>query len=254
MLKSTAIRLYVIAWRLLRVCGVFFFIIWIGPYIWVGVYHYLYAKPVQPYEPPPVACGKMAGEVYEFSRLYLPFWPEYEKSPLNGSYYVEKNDCEKNIELIFLAMTWPGLGSTEDRRVYERLLDKKGLLVAVAPVVASENYLSRRRDYLIAKLPFQVAPVAAYDSSLGLYGSVDNGFSWGRKSRRIFWSEEMGVVTSMTICNWQAREPDFYACEMTFLMRGSLKVKVTMSPENLGQWYEIRRALEAFFINRKKIM
>jgi len=41
---------------------------------------------------------------------------------------------------------------------------------------------------------------------------------------------------------------------MTFLMRGSLKVGVTMSPENLGQWYEVRRALEEFFINRKKVM
>ncbi|WP_143512507.1 MULTISPECIES: hypothetical protein [unclassified Pseudomonas] len=167
---------------------------------------------------------------------------------------MEKNDCEKNIESIVLAMTWPGLGSTEDRRIYERLLDKKGLLVAVGPVVASESYLSRRRDYLLSGLPSQVAPVAAYDSSLSLYGSVDNGFSWGRQSRRVFWSEESGVVTSVTICNWQAREPDFYACEMTFLMRGSLKVGVTMSPENLGQWYEVRRALEEFFINRKKVM
>jgi len=173
---------------------------------------------------------------------------------LNGSYYVEKNDCEKNIESIFLAMTWPGMESTEDIRIYERLVDKKGLLVAVASVVAEENYLSRRRDHLLAELSSQDAPAAAYDNSLGLYGSMDSGSSWGRQSRRIFWSEELGVVSSVIICNWQAREPDFYACEMTFLMLGSLKVEVMMSPENLGQWYEVRRAFEKFFISRKKIM
>lgn len=37
MLKLDAVRLYMMTWRRLRICGGFFFIIWIGPYVW-GVF------------------------------------------------------------------------------------------------------------------------------------------------------------------------------------------------------------------------
>ncbi|RPD95090.1 hypothetical protein EGN69_03260 [Pseudomonas monteilii] len=30
----------------------------------------------------PFVCGRISGEVYKFSRLYFPFWPEYEEKAL----------------------------------------------------------------------------------------------------------------------------------------------------------------------------
>ncbi len=194
----------------------------------------------------------MAGEVYEFPRLYFPFWPEYEEERTKGSYYVEKRDCDSNIKLIVLAMTWPALEPAENLRIYERLLNDEGLLVAVSPVESSKNDLKQVRDHLLGKFSSQEASVFTYDNSLGLYRVAGEDYSWGRRSRKLYWSEELGVVTSVTICNWQKQEPDFYACELTFVMSGGLRVKVTMSPESFVRWFEVRRALEEFLVSSKK--
>ncbi|MQG95087.1 hypothetical protein [Pseudomonas sp. MN1F] len=250
MLKGYAVRLYFMGWQTLRVCAGLFLAMRVILYVWL--IYYAYTKPAQSYEPSPVVCGKMAGEVYEFSRLYFPFWPEYEEGFSKGPYYVRKNDCDISIKSIFIAMKWPKLEPAENHRIYERLLDRGGLLVAVTPIVAIENDLRQWRDHLLEMRSFGEAPSVAYDSQLGLYRNVGSDYSWGRRSRRIFWSEELGEVSSVTICNWQAREPDFYACEMVFLISGTLKVQVTMSPEKFVQWHEVRRALEAFLVSRKK--
>ncbi|PVZ42685.1 hypothetical protein [Pseudomonas sp. CC120222-01a] len=250
MLKIHASRLYVITWQTLRVCAGL--LLAMRAVLYAGLICYEYTKPAKLYEPPPVVCGKMAGEVYEFSRLYFPFWPEYEERSSKRSYYVRENDCDINIASIFIAMSWPGLEPAENHRIHERLLDRGGLLVAVTPIVTSGNDLRQWRDQLLEMRSFGEAPIVVYDSQLGLYRDVGNDYSWGRRNRRIFWKEERGVVTSVTICNWQAREPDFYACEMMFLMNGILKVQVTMSPEKFEQWHEVRRAIEAFLVSSKK--
>lgn len=249
MLKDYAVRLYVVAWQTLRVCAGLFLAMRVILYAWL-IYH-AYTKPAQSYEPPPVVCGKLAGEVYEFSRLYFPFWPEYEEGSSKGIYYVKKNDCDISIKSIFIAMDWPKLDPAENRRIYERLLGRGGLLVAVTPIEDNGNDLRQWRDQLLEMRSFGEAPVVEYDSQLSLYRNVGSDYSWGRRSRIIFWSEELGVVSSVTICNWQAREPDFYACEMMFLISGTLKVQVTMSPETFVQWHEVRRALEAFLVSSK---
>lgn len=250
MLKSYAVRLYVVTWQALRVCAGLFLMMRVALYSWV--LYSIYTSPQQYYEPPPVACGVMAGEVYEFSQLYFPFWPEYEKDQANGSSYVEGHDCDSNIKLIILAMTWPALEPAENLRIYERLLDDQGLLVAVTPIEASKNDLRQVRDHLLDKFSSQGASVVTYDNSLGLYSATESDYSWGRRSRKFYWSEELGMVTSVTICNWQAQEPDFYACEMTFVMSGDLRVKVTMSPENFAHWFEVLCAVEAFLVSSKK--
>ena len=251
MLKSYAVRLYVIAWQGLRVCAGVLLMVRIILYSWAGYYSF-YTEPAKSYEPPPVACGKMAGEVYEFSSLYFPFWPEYEEQRKKGSYYVKRHDCDSNFKLIVLAMTWPALEPAENLRVYERLLDNRGLLVAVTPIEASKNDLRQVRDHLLDKFSSQGASVVTYENSLGLYSAAGSDYSWGRRSRKLYWSEELGVVTSVTICNWQAQEPDFYACEMTFVMSGGLRMKVTMSPEIFVRWFEVLRALETFLVSSKK--
>ncbi|QHG64658.2 hypothetical protein [Pseudomonas putida] len=250
MLKSYAVRLYVIAWQALRVCAGLLLMMRVVLYSWA--LYGIHTKSAQSYEPPPVACGKMAGEVYEFSRLYFPFWPEYEEERTDGSYYVERHDCDSNIKLLVLAMIWPALEPAENLRVYERLLDNQGLMVAVTPVEATQNDLRQVRDHLLDKFSSQGASVVTYDNSLRLYRTVGSDYSWGRRSRKFYWSEELGVVTSVSLCNWQAQEPDFYACEMTFVMSGNLMVKVTMSPENFVHWFEVLRALEAFLVSSKK--
>jgi hypothetical protein len=250
MVKEYAVRLYVFAWQALRVCAGLILAMRFILYAWLV--YYAYTKPAQSYEPPPIVCGKIAGEVYEFSRLYFSFWPEYEEESSKGSYYVKKNDCDTSIKSIFIAMNWPGLEPAENHRIHEWLLDRGGLLVAVTPVVINKVDLRQWRDQLLEMGSFGEAPVIAYDSQLGLYRNVGRDYFWWRRSRRVFWSEELGVVSSVTICNWQAQEPDFYACEMMFLISGILKVQVTMSPEKLAQWHEVRRALEAFLVSSKK--
>lgn len=250
MLKAYAVRLYVVAWQTLRVCAGLILAMRVILYAWL-IYH-AYTKPAQSYVPPPVFCGKLAGEVYEFSLLYFPFWPEYEERSSKGAYYVKKNDCDISIKSIFIAMNWPKLEPAGNHRIYERLLDRGGLLVAVTPIAVNEIDLRQWRDQLLEMRSFGEAPVVEYDSQLGLYRSVGSDYAWGRRSRRIFWSEALEEVSSVIICNWQAREPDFYACEMTFLISGILKVKVTMSPEKLVQWHEVRRAIEAFLVSSKK--
>ncbi|MDI9780483.1 hypothetical protein QM325_22240 [Pseudomonas putida] len=251
MLKSYAVRLYVVIWQALRVCAGLFLMMRVALYS--SALYSIYTRPLQSYEPPPVACGVMAGGVYEFSRLYFPFWPEYEERK-NGSYYVDRRDCDRNIKLIVLAMTWPALESAKYRRIYERLLNNQGLLVAVSPIESSENDLQQVRDHLLDKFSSREASVVSYDNSLGLYRVAGGDYFWGRRSRRLYWSEELGVVTSVTICNWQKQEPDFYACEMTFVMSGDLRVKVTLSPESFLRWFEVRRALEEFLVSSKKIV
>lgn len=252
MLKRFAIRTYVIVWQVLRVFSGLYLMLRFGILVWLVFFHFTYEGSVRNSEPPgPVVCGKLAGDVYAFSRSYLPFGVEYEKFRPNDSCLVSDGGRDTNIKSIFFAMTWPGLEPTDDRKIYERVLDSGGLLVAITSMVVTENHLRQRLDDLLEKLSSQVTPLAIYDSSLGLHRAEGNEFSWWWQKRRIFWSDESGEVTSVTICNWQAREPNFYACEMTFMIYGVLEVKVTMSPLVLVQWYEIRQALGEFLIKSK---
>lgn len=253
MLKRYAIRLYVIVWQMLRVLSGLYLMVRFGILVWIVTYHFTYEDSAHIYEPPgPIVCGKLAGDRYAFSRAYLPFGVEYEKFLPDDSCLVSKGDRDTNIKSIFFTMTWPGLEPADDRKIYERVLDRGGLLVAITSTVVSDNHLLQRRDNLFDKLSFQGAPLVEYDSSLGLHRAEGNEFSWWWRKRRVFWSEESGKITSVTICNWQSRDPIFYACEMTFMMHGGLQVQVTMSPLVLVQWYEIRQALGEFLIKNRK--
>ncbi|WP_156340861.1 hypothetical protein [Pseudomonas sp. NBRC 111124] len=206
------------------------------------------------YIPPgPIVCGKMAGMVYEFPRVYFPFWPEYEgKSSFHPDFINNKRGCDANLRSVFLAMAWPTLEPAKDRLIFEQGLEHEGLLVAISPIFAKEGDLRRGRDYLLSKLDEVKGRKFTYDELLELYMVEGGDTSWEGGRKRIYWSESPGEVTSLIECRWRPRKPNFYSCEMTFVVFGQLYVKANMLPEKLVQWSQIQLALEVFISKSRK--
>ncbi|WP_177331639.1 hypothetical protein [Pseudomonas sp. NBRC 111123] len=253
MFRFFIVWLYVVVWQVLRVFSGVILLFLVVIYV-ASVADSIKRSSTSSYVPPgPIVCGKMAGVVYEFQRVYFPFWPEYEgKSSFDPDFINNKRGCDANLRSVFMAMTWPGLEPAKDRLIFEQGLEHEGLLVAISPIFAKEGDLRLMRDYLLSKVVREAGSKVIYDDLLKLYlvEGGDRTRKGGRK--RIYWSEASGEVTSLTECLWRPREPNFYACQMTFVVFGVLHVEVTMLPEKLVQWPKIQRALEVFITKSKK--
>ncbi|MGJ7549156.1 hypothetical protein [Pseudomonas alloputida] len=251
--KVLAIWLYRFVWSVLRIFSGLLLLI---PAI-VFVAHIadrIERSTTSAYVPPgPIVCGKMAGMVYEFPRVYFPFWPEYEgKSSFDPDFINNKRGCDANLRSVFLAMAWPTLEPAKDRLIFEQGLEHEGLLVAISPIFAKEGDLRLGRDYLLSRLNHDVSKGFTYDNLLKLYLVEGGDKLLGGKRKRVYWSEDSGEITSVTECLWRPREPNFYTCEMTFVVFGQLYVKARMLPGKLVQWPQIRLALEVFINKSRK--
>lgn len=252
MLKELLIWLYVISWQVLRACSAVLLLI--AAVLYAGaVAQSLYKSMNYVYVPKdPVVCGKMAGEVYRFSRLYFPFWPEYEgASSFDPDFVNNKKGCDANLRSVFLSMTWPGLEPAEDRLIFEQGLDHEGLLVGISPIKGRGGDLRLQRDHLLSKMPPENT-LKNYDPVMNLYRAEALGRDMEQESMRIYWNEIEGEVTSVFDCYWRPSEPNFFACKMTFVVFDALLVDAIMRIDKLSQWEVIKDELEGFLIHAKK--
>ncbi|MEZ1435843.1 hypothetical protein QVM41_06070 [Pseudomonas shirazica] len=197
----------------------------------------------------PIVCGKISGKVYEFSRLYFPFWPEYEgKSSFDPDFVNNKKGCDASLVSVFLSMTWPGLAPADDSLVFRQGLEHEGLLVAVAPITAREGDLRLKLEFLLRKSPAETITVAEFDESYSLYRVEARDAVFENHKKLIYWEGELDDMTSVGYCDWRPKIPNYYSCEMTFVVFGDVLVKVIMRPDKLGQWLKVRRSVEEFLI------
>ncbi len=252
MLKDLLVWLYVIGWQVLRACSAVLLLLLAVLYAG-AVAQSLYKSMNDVYVPKdPVVCGKMAGDVYRFSRLYFPFWPEYEgKSSFDPDFVNNKKGCDANLRSVFLSMTWPGLEPAEDRLIFEQGLEHEGLLVAVSPVRGKGGDLVLLRDILLDKMPAEEARNSGFDPSLALYSAEGRNLAFGQGRKRIYWHESDGEVTTVFDCNWKPTEPHFYSCGMNFVVFGGVLVEANMRTEKLPQWRVVKSELEIFLMNSK---
>lgn len=146
----------------------------------------------------PFVCGRISGEVYKFSRLYFPFWPEYEgKSSFDPGFIYNKKGCDANLVSVFLSMTWPELEPADDSLVFRQGLEHEGLLVAVGPITAREGDLRRQLEFLLRKSPAETITLAEYDESSSLY-RVEARDTILKITRSL----SIGRVSSMTWLLW----------------------------------------------------
>ncbi|PKI21976.1 hypothetical protein CXB65_13920 [Pseudomonas monteilii] len=201
----------------------------------------------------PFVCGRISGEVYKFSRLYFPFWPEYEgKSSFDPGFIYNKKGCDANLVSVFLSMTWPELEPADDSLVFRQGLEHEGLLVAVAPITAREGDLRRQLEFLLRKSPAETITLAEYDESSSLYRVEARDTIFENHKKLIYWQGELDDLAAVGYCSWRPKVPNYYSCRMTFVVFGDVLVKVIMRPDKLMRWLEVRRSVVDFLINSRR--
>jgi len=245
-------RLYAVVWGALRVCASMLILMVALPAGWGG-WQAEYWRMREAEKVDAVVCGKISGEVYEFSRLYFPFWPEYEgKSSFDTGFVNNNKGCDANLISIFLSMTWPGLEPADDNLIFRQGLEHEGLLVAVSPITPRDGFLRRQLDFLLRSSPKGLIALAEHDDLSRLNRVEGRDAVFEHHKKLIYWEGDLTRLSSVGYCKWRPALPNYYSCEMTYLVSDNILVKVTMRPDKLEQWQDIRRSVDEFLSTSKK--
>lgn len=251
-LRKIVCWLFGCAWNALRVCSALLLSIYL-----VTVIHGIWVA--QPWLPrksrpfSPTVCGKISGNVYEFSRLYFPFWPEYEgKSSFDPEFVNNIKGCDANLVSVFLSMTWPALKPADDSLIFRQGLEHEGLLVAVKPITAREGDLRFWLDYNLRKSPPGILELAEHDTATDLYRVEVKDTVFEHHPKRLYWEGELRAPAAVGYCSWRPKIPNYYSCKMTFVVFDNVLVEVIMRPDKLREWVSIRREVESFLVNSIK--
>ncbi|HDS1736227.1 hypothetical protein [Pseudomonas sp. BP8] len=251
-IKRIVCRLYAVSWGVLRIFSFVLLSIY-GVVIALGIWHGEPWVPREKAEVDPIVCGRMSGVVYQFPRLYFPFWPEYEgKSSFDPDFGSNKKGCKANFSSIFLSMSWPALSPADDSWVFRQGLEHEGLLVSMSPIVAREGDLRNTLDWLLGKPVQEVLANTAYDEVAKLYRVEMHDRVFEDNKKLIYWGDSLEEVTSVGFCDWRPREPNYYSCHMSYVVFGDVLVEVIMRPDKLGSWSLIMQSLKDFLVESRK--
>ncbi|NIX92186.1 hypothetical protein HCG45_05450 [Pseudomonas fulva] len=202
----------------------------------------------------PIVCGRFSGETYDFPLLYFPLWPEYKgRSSFDPGFIYNKKGCGADFSSVALSMTWPELAPADDSWFFQQGLEHEGLLVEATQVGSVPGHLDRRLDFLLRHSPGKALESATYNKLIGLFWLEVEAASFAQNKRVVYWDKGANGTRLLIACDWRARTSSYYSCQMSFIAFGEIFIDVTMLPDKLSQWREVRNSIEEFFINSRKV-
>lgn len=240
------------AWNALRICAALLLSIYLIPVI-NGLYESEAWRPRERLFIDPIVCGKIAGQVYEFPRVYFPFWPDYEgRSSFDSGFAENKQGCDANLVSVFLSMTWLALAPANDSLVFRQGLEHEGLLVSFSPVVGKQGDLRNTLNILLEASQPGSVNLAVFEESSGLYSVRGRDRLFTRNEQLFYWEGPLESLSSVGFCSWRPRMPHYYSCKMTYIHEGGVLVEVIMLPARLKYWSRIKELLNDCLANSRK--
>lgn len=199
-----------------------------------------------------LACGMLSGTVFEVSRAYIYFWPEYEgKSSWEKGFENNKKGCGANLVSLNLQMLWP---SMEPAYTLEFGATRTpGYLNVQLEPLAGKNLESNRWTHWFLKL--RQVPMNRrdkFDSSLGLFYDTQARNILGYERVEVFWTGQGKPNQVVIECDF-LHEGVLDSCEQIWRHRGvGALVKVDYAPDMKKHWKQIKQDVDRFVNDHKK--
>ncbi len=197
-----------------------------------------------------LACGKLSGTVFEISRAYMFFWPEYEgKSSWEKGFTNNKKGCDANLTSLDFQLLWPSM-----EPAYTMEMRPGFINVSLYP--AQNRVLDARFmiDYIIKDRQVADDQRGKFNEQLGLfyelYATVPSYLDQGRVA--LYWTDAEAIEQVIIECIFiQDVEP--YRCDQKWMNDGiGSTVDIYYSPEMIKEWKNIKKDVDRFLAEHKK--
>lgn len=199
-----------------------------------------------------LACGMLSGTVFEVSRAYIYFWPEYEgKSSWEKGFENNKKGCGAHFTTLSLEVIWPSMTPAYTLEFGEKRTPGY-LNILIDPVEISGAGSSTLIDTSLDYFNVRSDQRGQFNESLGLFYSLHGQNIIRDKRLAVYW-EKNGLSTDVVIHCSFIRMEELYTCTQIWL-KIDIKsyIRVDYAPTMLSNWKSIKNDVEHFIDAHKK--
>lgn len=196
------------------------------------------------------ACGKLSGTVFEISRAYMFFWPEYEgKSSWEKGFTDNKKGCDANLVSLGFELLWPGM-----EPAYSMEIRPGFISVSLYPSPRREVNAASMIDYIIRQRKVSDDQRDNFDEPLGLFyelNATDSSYI-GEGRVALYWTDVKAAEQVIIECSYIPRDEP-YMCNQIWINDGvGSIVKIYYLAEMIKEWRGMKKDIDLFIDNHKK--
>ena len=197
-----------------------------------------------------LACGKLSGTVFEISRAYMFFWPEYEgKSSWEKGFINNKKGCDANLVSLGFELLWPSM-----EPAYSMEIRPGFISVSLYPGPTREVNAASMIDFIIRQRKVSDDQRDNFDEALGLFyelHATDSSYiAQGRVA--LYWTDAKAAEQVIIECKFM-REDEPYTCDQKWINDGiGSTVSIYYQAYMVSNWKIIKRDIDQFIDVHKK--
>lgn len=197
-----------------------------------------------------LACGKLSGTVFEISRAYMFFWPEYEgKSSWEKGFIHNKKGCDANLVTLDFQLLWPSMEPAYTMEIRPGFIN-----VSLHPGPTRERGAASMIDYIIRQRKVADNQRGQFDEKLGLFyelhGTDSGAIGNGRVA--LYWTDATAAEQVIIECDFIFKDKP-YMCNQKWVRDGiGSIVNIYYPPEMIGEWKLMKKDIDQFIDDHKK--
>lgn len=196
------------------------------------------------------ACGKLSGTVFEISRAYMFFWPEYEgKSSWEKGFTDNKKGCDANLTSLDFQLLWPSMEPAYTMGIRPGFIN-----VSLYPGPTREVNAASMIDFILRQRMVAGDQRGRFDETLGLFyelhAAVPSYLDKGRVA--LYWTDAEAVEQVIIECVF-IQDVELYRCDQKWVNDGiGSTVDIYYSPEMIKEWKSIKKDVDRFITEHRK--
>ncbi len=197
-----------------------------------------------------LACGKLSGTVFEISRAYMFFWPEYEgKSSWEKGFINNKKGCDANLVSLGFELLWPSMEPAYSMEVRPGFIS-----VSLYPGPTREVSAASMIDFIIRQRKVSDDQRGNFDKELGLFYALhatDSSYI-GQGRIALYWTDAKATKQVIVECSYILKDEP-YMCHQKWVNDGiGSVVDIYYLPGMIKEWKAMRKDIDLFIDNHKK--
>ena len=197
-----------------------------------------------------LACGKLSGTVFEISKAYMFFWPEYEgKSSWEKGFINNKKGCDANLVSLGFELLWPSM-----EPAYSMEIRPGFISVSLYPGPTREVNAASMIDYIIGQRKVSDDQRSNFDKKLGLFyelHATNSGYI-GQGRVALYWTDAKVTEQAIIECSFMF-EDEPYMCTQKWVDDGvGSIVYIYYQAAMIVEWKSIKKDVDQFINAHKK--